>query len=404
MKVFLLNTDQKAETATEKVVPHTDLPSVQRLRVALNGITSKCGTNIYLWELASALAKADGVDLTVLIGQGKQTTGIPTALLSRTYPVQISSNRSYVQIFRQTQMREALLGEKIDLYHIPNTMPLFGKVAPTVVTIHDLVDIRIRKYSLPRTAYRFFVNLVTAHVADHVLTVSEHSKRDIVRLLHIPKSKVTVVYNGVSEEFRLLDRQKCKDFLASKYSITGDFLLAPGGLSRNKNVPRLLAAIRLLKERGRVESLVLLGDKEDREFKYAVTAVQQSGLAGTVVLPGFVPREELPAFYNASCLVVYPSLYEGFGFPILEAMACGTPVVTGDNSSLPEIAGGAALLVDSRKPEEIASAAQRLLTDETLRAELSSRGLLRAREFRWEKTARETLKVFLEVRARRQRM
>lgn len=375
-----------------------------RVRVAVNAIMEaapKFGARVYLWELASALANTDGVDLVLLVGKEK-TNGVPPLLLSRTCTVPISSSRSYSQIFRQKRIREVLLREKIDLYLIPNTMPLLGKTIPTVVTIHDLVDLRVRKYGILRTAYRSLVNFITAHLADHVVTVSENSKRDIVRLLHIPESKVTVVYNGVSEEFQPVDRKECKDYLASKYSITGDFLLAPGGLSRNKNTPGLLAAMRLLKERGRLESLVLLGDKEDREFKYIVGDVQRAGLDGTVVFPGFVPREDLPAFYNAAFLVVYPTLYEGFGFPVLEAMACGTPVVTSNNSSLPEVAGGAALLVDPRNPAEIADAAQRLLTDERLRAELSSRGLPHARRFTWEKAAKETLEVFLEVRARKQ--
>jgi glycosyltransferase involved in cell wall biosynthesis len=339
--------------------------------------------------------------LVLLVGKEK-ANDVPPLLLSRTCRVPISSSRSYSQIFRQKRIREVLLREKIDLYHIPNTMPLLGRTIPTVVTILDLVDLRVWKYGVLRTAYRSLVNFIAAHLADHVLTVSENSKRDIVRLLRIPESKVTVVYPGVSEEFHPLDRKECKDYLASKYSITGDFLLASGGLSRNKNIPGLLAAMRLLKERGRLESLVLLGDIEDREFKYVVVDVQQSGLDGTVILPGFVPREDLPAFYNAAFLVVYPTLYEGFGFPVLEAMACGTPVVTSNNSSLPEVAGGVALLVDPRNPEEIADAVQRLLTDETLRAELSSLGLLHARQFTWEKAAKETLDVFLEVEARKQ--
>ena len=159
--------------------------------------------------------------------------------------------------------------------------------------------------------------------------------------------------------------------------------------------------MRLLQEMGRAESLVLLGDVQDPEFKYVTAIARQAGLDGTVVFPGFVPREDLPAFYNAASLVAYPTLYEGFGFPVLEAMACGTPVVTSNNSSLPEIAGGAALLVDPLKPGEIAGALHRLLTDETLRDDLLSRGLRHARQFTWSRAAENTLDVFLEVAARK---
>jgi glycosyltransferase involved in cell wall biosynthesis len=372
-----------------------------RIRVALNAIKATFGARVYLWELASAIAKTDGVDLVLLVGK-EDVDDIPPLLLSKVRKISISSKRSYLQTFRQRQIRELLVREKIDLYHIPNTMPLLRRAMPTVVTIHDMVELRVRKYGVLRTAYRYFANSMAAHLADQILTVSEHSKRDVVRFLHVPESKVAVVYNGISEDFHQLDRKECKDYLASKYSIAGDFLLAPGGLSRNKNIPGLLAAMRLLKERGRLEFLVLLGNKADREFKYVVAELQRSGLGRTVVLPGFVARKDLPAFYSAASVVVYPTLYEGFGFPVLEAMACGTPVVTSSVSSLPEVAGDAAVLVDPKSPEDIANGVQRVLTDEALRAELSSRGLLRVRRFTWERAAKETIEVFFEVLARRQ--
>ena len=372
----------------------------QCVRVALNAITSTYGARVYLWELASALAITDGVELLLLVGH-EDVNDIPTLLISRVRKVPISSRRSYLQTFGQDRIREVLDRERIDVYHIPNTMPIFRRTIPTVVTVHDMVELRVRKYGVLRTAYRYFVNFVAVHIADHVLTVSENSKRDIMHLLCIPESRVTVVYNGVGEEFRPLNRKDCKDYLASKYSITGEFLLAPGGLSRNKNISRLLAAMRLLKERGRLESLVLLGDRQNHEFNYIAGDLQQAQLEGTVVLPGFVPREDLPAFYNAASVVVYPTLYEGFGFPVLEAMACGTPVVTSNVSSLPEISGDAAMLVNPRNPEDIANVVQKLLVDERLCADLVSRGLLHARQFTWERAARETLEVFRKVRSRK---
>ncbi len=395
-------------TVDEREIVRLDdsaIPQRPSVRVAMNAITEaapKFGSRVYLWELASALAKTDGVDLVLLVGQG-QTNEIPSLLRSRAQEMSFPTGRSYRQIFQQKQIRDVLLLGKMDIYHIPNTIPLLGRAVPTVVTIHALDELRVKRYGVLRTAYRFLVNFLAAHLADRVLTVSENSKRDIVRLLRIPESKVTVVYNGVSEEFRPLDRKECKDYLASKYSIRGDFLLAPGGLSRNKNIPRLLAAMRLLKDRGRRESLVLLGDTQNPEFKYVAVSVRLSRLDGTVQLPGFVPREDLPAFYNAASLVVYPTLYEGFGLPVLEAMACGTPVVTSNNSSLPEVAGDAALLVNPRNPEEIAVAVQRLLADEALRTDLSSRGILHARQFTWKKAAEKTLEVFFELAARKER-
>jgi glycosyltransferase involved in cell wall biosynthesis len=388
----------------EIIRPHNSAPALRpRLRIAINAITEpapKFGARVYLWELATALARMDEVDVVMLVGEG-QAKELPPTLCSHAREIPLSAGKSYWQIFGQGRIRGALVQEHPAIYHVPNTMPLLRTVVPTVVTIHDLTDLRVKKYGVLRTGYRFLANFVAAHLADRIITVSENSKRDIVHFLRIPESKVTVIYNGVGQEFRPLDRRDCKDYLASRYSITSDFLLAPGGLSRNKNIPGLLTTIRLLKETGRQEALVILGDTESPEFQHVARGIRRSGLDGTVMVPGFVPREDLPAFYNAASLVVHPTLGEGFGLPILEAMACGAPVVTSNTSSLPEVAGDAALLVDPRNPEEIAGAVQRLLSDGTLRAELSSRGIVHARQFTWTQTAEKTLEVFLEVAARK---
>ena len=399
-------TDTEVAALSEPAINGFNAPapfSPPTLRVALNAIVEaapKFGSRVYLWELASALARTDGVALTLLVGAG-QVKDLPPQLRSCGREVSVSTKRSYRQAFQSKPIHKALRREQADVYLLPNTMPLLSKAAPTVITIHDLTEVRIRKYGILRTAYRFLVNFIAAQLADQVITVSENSKRDIVRLLRVPESKVTVVYNGVSDDFRRLNRNECKEYLATKYSIAGDFILAPGGLSKNKNIPNLLAAMRILKESGRDESLVVLGDVKDPEFKYVAIVARQSGLDGAVVFPGFVAREDLPAFYNAASAVAYPTLYEGFGLPVLEAMACGTPVVTSNNSSLPEIAGGAALLVNPMNPKEIAGAMLRLLTDDTVRAELSSRGLYHVRQFTWKRAAENTLDVFLEVAARK---
>jgi FkbM family methyltransferase len=403
-----------SEAASENVVAEREIgsrgdllvPRRPAMRVAINAITEpapKFGSRVYLWELATALAKTEGVDLILLVGEG-QADAVPSQLRSHIREIQVPAGRSYLQLFRQKQIREALSREKVDFYHVPNTMPFLGRTIPTLVTIHAVDDLRVKKYGILRTGYRLVTNLLAAHLSDQILTVSENSKMDIVSLLRVPESKVTVIYNGVSKDFHPLDRDLCKKLLESKYSIQGNFLLAPGGLARNKNIPGILAAIQLLEQAGRRETLVLLGDIEAPEFKYVKGMIHELDLDRAVLLPGFVPREDLPAFYNASSLVLYPSLYEGFGLPVLEAMACGTPVITSNNSSLPEVAGSAALLVDPRNPREIADAVLRLESDAALHERLSAGGVLRAREFTWEKTAEKTLEAFHEIETKKRRL
>jgi glycosyltransferase involved in cell wall biosynthesis len=367
--------------------------------VVLNAITPatpKFGSHVYLWELALELAKLEAIDLVLIVSQ-EQASTLPPALQHCVYDASISGGRSYTQLLKVGIIDAILRKQEADVYHLPNTMPLMRNRLPTVITIHDLVELRVRKYGVWRTLYRFLINLVSAHLADRIITVSDNSKNDIAHLLRVPRSKISVIYNGVNENFRPLERSYCRTYLASQYGIMSDFILAPGGLSRNKNIPRLLAAMAILKAKGHSHSLILLGDTKDAEFAAVSRAIRQRGLAETVKTPGFVPRKDLPFFYNCASLVLYPTLYEGFGLPVLEAMACGTPVVTSRTSSLPEISGGATLLVNPESFTDIADAADRLLTDSELRASLVSRGLTHARKFTWERAARETVAVFRDV-------
>lgn len=379
-------------------------PLRPRIKIAMNAIVEaipRFGSRVYLWEIASALACESSVALTLLVGE-KQASAVPFALRPHAREIPVSGGKSYLQVFRQRRIQKALNSFEIELYFVPNTIPLIYKTIPTIVTIHDLVELRVKKYSFIRTSYRFLVNLIAAHVADHVITVSEASKKDIVRILKVPESKVTVVYNGVAPEFQPLDPSFCTQYLESKYSLRGGFLLASGGLGKNKNIGRLLLALKILKDRNNGQSIVIFGNPNDVEFKEMTESIRSLGLEDSVVLPGFVPREDLPIFYNAASIVVYPSLYEGFGLPILESMACGTPVIASLSSSIPEVAGEATLLVDPYSPEQIADAIERLQADDGLRADLIFRGLARSRQFTWQKAADETLAVISRVISSRQ--
>jgi len=287
-----------------------------------------------------------------------------------------------------------LLGDRIDLLHsLAFVQPVFLP-CPGVVTIYDLSFIHYPQRLHPwRRLYLRWGTTYSARRARRVVAISASTKRDIVGLLGVAEGKVDVIPCGVDDDFRPVSGAEQLKELRKRRRLPPRMLLFVGTIEPRKNLTTLLKSYALLREWIQPPHLVIAGAKGWRhEEVFSLT--QQLGLLDDVLFPGFIARDELPQWYNAADLFVYPSLYEGFGLPPLEAMACGTPVVTSNTSSLPEVVGDAGLLVEPTDPEEIAQAMQRLLTDSTLRDELTSKGLERAKAFTWQRTARETVEVY----------
>jgi glycosyltransferase involved in cell wall biosynthesis len=388
-----------ASHSCEKPDASPDVTPGARVKVAINAITEltpKYGSRVYLLALAQAISELPGIELVLLVGKG-QSRNLPNSLQRYAKELDISIGRSYWQSLLQYRIRKCLQEANVDIYHLPNTLPLLPMRTKTVITIHDLADLRVRKYGPVRTFYRRLINYSAAHVANRVLTVSNNSKRDLVDLLDIPEDKITVIYPGVDQMFCSLDQNECRAFLKAKYSVTRPFVFAPGGLARNKNVYGLLGAFGRLRSRGFSDLLVFTGETNDQEMKSMAAAIAKLRLSDDVIFTGYVPITDVPKFYNASSAVAYVSLYEGFGLPILEAMASGAPVVVSTTSSMPEVAGGAAVEVDPHDPQAIAEALERMLLNPELRKDLISRGFKRARTFTWSNTAVQTLNAYLQT-------
>ena len=361
---------------------------------ALIDLSTLCGSKVYLLELARELAQLPKVNLRLIVASDNKQL-LPNDLCAYAIELPVARGRSHRQFTFQRRIRRALRDLKADVWHLPNTMPARPQPAATVITIHDLADLRLRKYGRVRTLYRRFANTTGARMAERVLTVSEHSKRDIVSLLKMPADKVVVVYPGVSEIFRPLSKSDCQDDLRERYSISAPFILAPGGILPNKNISRLIVAFALRRDTSQL--LVLTGAFDASIGRSIQQQIFELGLQGKVLLTGHVPTGDMPRFYSACDAVAYVSLYEGFGLPLLEAMACGAPVVTSTTSSLPEVAGDAALLVDPYDTHAIAQGLERVLTDQSLRQKLIEHGHKRAKDFTWRRTALETLSVYLQA-------
>jgi len=274
-----------------------------------------------------------------------------------------------------------------------------------VVTIHDLtplilpgmVDFRAGE----RIVYKF--KLKCAQKAERIIADSENTKKDIIKLLKVNEEKVKVIYLARDSKFHPIENRDILDEIRKKYHLKKSFILYVGGLSsETKNIKRLIKAFaRLLKMSETKYDLVIVGEYKGNYyqpyFKSLQRVIREHSLEGKVIFVGFIPEEDLLSLYNAAELFVFPSLYEGFGIPPLEAMACGTPVVSSNAASLPEVVGDAALLFDPHKIEEMTQAMQKVLMDNNLCQSLITKGFKQVRKFSWEETARETLKVYEEI-------
>jgi glycosyltransferase involved in cell wall biosynthesis len=289
---------------------------------------------------------------------------------------------------------------KLELVHDPTgCMPLLLTRARRVVTLHDVFP-----YTNPKTSTRldwliYHVWLPqAAQYVDAIITVSAASRFDILRFMHVKEDKVMVIPEAANARYRPMDPDDFQPVLG-RYGITSPYILYVGSLEKRKNLPRLLEAYARLRQTLPEWNMVIVGA---RKWKAApiFDTVQRLNLEPYVCFTGYVEEEDLPALYNGAGLFAFPSLYEGFGLPVLEAMACGTPVITSNISSLPEVSGDAALLVDPTDVEGITAAMQRALSEPGLAAAMRQRGLERASQFTWERTARETLAVYEQVLSR----
>jgi glycosyltransferase involved in cell wall biosynthesis len=266
----------------------------------------------------------------------------------------------------------------------------------SVVTVHDLGYLYYPKAH--HFLDRLYLDLSTrysARVASRVIAVSKATKDDLVRRYGIEPGKITVVYSGCDEAMRPVEDEATIEKAKARYSVQGDYVLSVGTLQPRKNLRRLLEAYAMVRkqaEKGETPCLVIAG-KKGWLYNQVFQHVVRLGLESEVIFPGYVPQGDLPALLSGARLFVFPSLYEGFGLPVLEAMACGTPVLCSNVSSLPEVAGNAAFLVDPLDVESMAEAMNRLLQDEGLRAQLVKWGFQRVRRFSWERCAGETLAV-----------
>lgn len=283
----------------------------------------------------------------------------------------------------------------VDLLHVQYTAPPFAP-CPVVATIHDLSFEHLPQTFKRRSRMQLRLTVRrTARRAAHIITSSEFSRRDIMETYRIPHERITVTHAAASPLFAPAETREIER-VRRLYKIEGDYILAVGSIQPRKNLARLLEAYSdLLRARthAKLPRLVIVG-KRAWLYEETLRSVNLLGLQSNVVFTGYVPERDLPPLYTGALSFIYPSYFEGFGLPPLEAMKCGAPVITGDRTSLPEVVGDAGLMVDPFDKEAIAGAIGRVIADKGLRQTLRERGFERARMFDWRETARLTVKAY----------
>ena len=354
------------------------------------------GIGTYTRNLLRHLARIDHDNEYVLLCH-QPDLGIGTQL-GQNFRTVLEPSRNY-SVREQFHVPWVLHRERPDVFHAPHYVLPPAVRCRSIVTIHDCIHLMFPQY-LPNRAASLYAKASmwsAAHRSHKILTVSEASKRDIIRFLNVPADKVVVVYNAIDERFGLTPSDEAIARVRERYQLDHRFVLYVGNIKPHKNLVRLVEAFGQLRARGFDDlTLLIIGD-EISKLPALRRAVHSHKLHKHVRFLGYLPDETLAILYRLADVFVFPSLYEGFGLPPLEAMACGAPVVTSNVSSLPEITGDAAILVDPYDAASIADGAARILSDPALRDELRVKGIARAREFSWERSVARTREIYQEV-------
>ncbi len=368
----------------------------RHLRVGFDGrdlLRKRTGVVNYAVHLARRLASRPGTDFLVYADAYHDSRVQPPA------DVPLRRLSAPPVLWKHAALPLALARDRVSVFHSPTgTLPLWAP-ARQVVTIHDLFADVEPGWFPPRVALQLQrAQRRAARVADAIVAVSDRTRQDVVERYGVPPAQVRVVHNGVDlARFTPESMPGEIERVRGRFRLDGPFILCVGSLMPWRNAPRLLEAVAALRERQGVDPALLFVGRDIWGTDPTQRLAGERGWDTWARFAGYVADEDLPALYRAADLLVYPSLYEGFGIPPVEAMACGTPVVASDRGAIPEVVGDAALLPDPTDVDALVEAMRRALEDGDLRRELRARGLARAARYSWDRAAEQTLDVYEAV-------
>jgi glycosyltransferase involved in cell wall biosynthesis len=372
------------------------------MRIAFDGTTlqeRRTGVSVYTEALLRHLAPLAEGDEIVVFSNGPVRTAAPLpasvrVLNGRSLPIRL--------VWIQGLAPFAIRSASPDVVHFTTAIaPISGGRVPTVLTVHDMSMTLHPQMHGP--ARRFVARPIAEHAiarATAILTPSEHTRRDVLETCHVPADRVHVLPLAAASEFTPMTSTRRLDGLRAAYGLAERFLLHVGTIEPRKNLERLLEAFARVRKGVAADRQLVMAGAPGRRSGDVVRRIHALGLGDAVRLTGYVPFDDLPALFNAAEVVVFPSLYEGFGLPVVEAMACGRPIVASSTSAVGELVGDAAERIDPGSADSIAAGLRRVLEDPDWRCELGARALARARGHSWTATARRTFAIYRQVAGR----
>lgn len=362
------------------------IPKTKRMKIGFElsfFSTKKTGVDYYAYNLIRALSKIDKENQYYLYLDPlffPQFSNLGENFFLR--KANTRNRLTWVQFVLPFQLHK----EKIDILHCPAYIaPLFTFFTKTIITIHDMSTFLFpKRFTLAHNLYYYIFVPLSCWKAKKIIAVSENTKKDIIKIFKIPASKIEVIYEGIEPIYHPVERDN---------SLPYPYLLFCGTLEPRKNISTLLDAFSLIKDKIKEYKLVIVG-KKGWLYQEIFEKVKKLKLEDRVIFKGYLQTQQLPSVYSNASLFIYPSFYEGFGFPPLEAMACGVPVITSNTSSLPEVCGDAGIMINPENPFEIAQKIIEVINDKKLKEEMIKKGFQQVKKFQWEKAAFNTLKLY----------
>lgn len=367
------------------------------MKIGIDGRAAKwyrgTGIGTYTHQLISSLNSIDSNDdYLVFLPEGSSLKD-----LKNNFKIEEVKSNLQENFWDEVSVPNILDNHSMELYHVPqNGVGLSENInCLKAITLHDIIPLRMPETVSDRYL-RIFNNELPKMLknCEGIITVSEFSKQDIAKEFNFPKEKIYVTHLAAEDIYKPMSKCLCKKIISEKYGIKDNYVLYVGGFSPRKNIIGLIEAFSLIPRNKRKNiKLVITGNKGFSYSKYKQRA-EDLKIAEDVIFTDFIPLEDLPTFYNGAEVLVYPSFYEGFGLPPLEAMACGTPVIASNVTSLPEVCYDSALLIDPYNIEDLSYAIEKVLNDTLLMLTMVKKGLMRSINFSWNNTALKTIEAY----------
>ncbi|MGH4117967.1 glycosyltransferase family 4 protein [Clostridium sp.] len=355
------------------------------------------GIGTYCYQLIHSLNKIDNYNDYLLFVPEDHKLTIP---FQKNFRIENIAKYNQNNFWNEVTVCNKLIDKSMDIYHVPQNgigLPK-DKNCPFVITLHDVIP-----YKMPETVGEQYLKIFNEKLpdiiplCDGIITVSEYSKEDIIKAFNFPREKIYVTYLASEDIYKPYDKVLSKSIIQKNYSITGDYILYVGGFSPRKNILGLLNSFSLLLPKLKKDMKLVIAGSKGKSYDIYKKRAEELHIESNVIFPGFISMDHIPFLYNACELFVYPSFYEGFGLPPIEAMACGVPVIASNVTSIPEIVKDSTLLVNPYDVNDLSEKMYNALHDNSLRQSLITKGLKRASELTWEGTAKDTLAAYKNI-------